>query len=111
MQRRSSLKKGVKAPSVASSMLQTGFQPAVSALSCAAVLSLERRLSKDCFMQETFGKLLKSGKTKEDIHAALKAQCVDLVFTAHPTQAVRRYVSWMDCVCDAAGNESSGPTL
>lgn len=39
---------------------------------------------------ETFDKLIDLGKTKEEIFAALKEQTVDLVFTAHPTQSIRR---------------------
>eukprot|EP00850_Spirogloea_muscicola_P011767 SM000074S21677 [mRNA] locus=s74:317687:324258:- [translate_table: standard] len=39
---------------------------------------------------ETFMKLKSFGKTKHDIFEAIKSQTVDLVFTAHPTQSVRR---------------------
>ena len=41
---------------------------------------------------ETFQKLIKAGKTKEEIFESLKAQTVDLVLTAHPTQSIRRSI-------------------
>lgn len=41
-------------------------------------------------IKETFVKLIQLGKTKEEIFEALKEQTVDLVFTAHPTQSIRR---------------------
>lgn len=42
-------------------------------------------------MEQTFERLVKQlGKTPEEIFEALKDQTVDLVFTAHPTQSVRR---------------------
>ncbi|GBG71386.1 hypothetical protein CBR_g8806 [Chara braunii] len=41
---------------------------------------------------ETLAKLLKLGKSKEEIFEALKSQSVDLVLTAHPTQSVRRSI-------------------
>ena len=40
-------------------------------------------------VDEAIRHLLQSGKTAEDIHKALSRQTVDLVFTAHPTQAMR----------------------
>lgn len=40
-------------------------------------------------VDEAIRHLIKSGKTAEDIHSALSQQRVDLVFTAHPTQAMR----------------------
>jgi len=41
-------------------------------------------------IKETFQKLMKLGKSKEQIFEALKEQTVDLVLTAHPTQSIRR---------------------
>uniref|UniRef100_A0A7N0TYJ7 phosphoenolpyruvate carboxylase n=1 Tax=Kalanchoe fedtschenkoi TaxID=63787 RepID=A0A7N0TYJ7_KALFE len=41
-------------------------------------------------IEETIRKLVKMGKTSEQVFDALKNQTVDLVFTAHPTQSVRR---------------------
>ncbi|KAL8131564.1 phosphoenolpyruvate carboxylase 2-like [Apium graveolens] len=41
-------------------------------------------------IEETFKKLVKMNKSPEQIFDALKNQTVDLVFTAHPTQSVRR---------------------
>ena len=41
-------------------------------------------------MEETFKKLVQMNKSPEQIFDALKNQTVDLVFTAHPTQSVRR---------------------
>jgi phosphoenolpyruvate carboxylase len=42
-------------------------------------------------MEETFRRLVKQlGKTPAEIFEALKNQTVDLVFTAHPTQSIRR---------------------
>eukprot|EP00270_Netrium_digitus_P010934 TRINITY_DN3431_c0_g1_i1.p1 TRINITY_DN3431_c0_g1~~TRINITY_DN3431_c0_g1_i1.p1 ORF type:complete len:990 (-),score=298.74 TRINITY_DN3431_c0_g1_i1:292-3201(-) len=41
-------------------------------------------------IKETLVKLMRLGKTKEEIFDALKEQSVDLVFTAHPTQSIRR---------------------
>lgn len=41
-------------------------------------------------IKETFQKLLKKGKSKDEIFEALKKQTVDLVLTAHPTQSIRR---------------------
>jgi len=42
-------------------------------------------------MEQTFKRLVKQlGKTPQEIFEALKDQTVDLVFTAHPTQSVRR---------------------
>nr|BAF80187.1 phosphoenolpyruvate carboxylase [Aloe arborescens] len=41
-------------------------------------------------IEETLKKLLLMKKSKEEIFDALKNQTVDLVFTAHPTQSVRR---------------------
>lgn len=42
-------------------------------------------------LEETFKRLVKQlGKTPHEIFEALKNQTVDLVFTAHPTQSVRR---------------------
>ncbi|KAJ3692147.1 hypothetical protein LUZ60_012497 [Juncus effusus] len=41
-------------------------------------------------IEETLKRLLNLGKSKEEIFDALKNQTVDLVFTAHPTQSVRR---------------------
>ena len=40
-------------------------------------------------VQEALDMLQKSGKTPEDLYKALTEQRVDLVFTAHPTQAMR----------------------
>lgn len=40
-------------------------------------------------LEEAFKKLLDAGKTPEDLYKALTEQRVDLVFTAHPTQAMR----------------------
>ncbi|CAI5536883.1 unnamed protein product [Closterium sp. Naga37s-1] len=39
---------------------------------------------------ETFQKLIRLGKTPEEIFEGLKQQRVDLVLTAHPTQSIRR---------------------
>jgi phosphoenolpyruvate carboxylase len=42
-------------------------------------------------LDQTFQRLVKQlHKTPDEIFAALKDQTVDLVFTAHPTQSVRR---------------------
>ena len=42
-------------------------------------------------LDQTFQRLVKQlKKTPEESFAALKEQTVDLVFTAHPTQSVRR---------------------
>ncbi len=42
-------------------------------------------------LDQTFQRLVKQlGKTPTEIFEALKDQTVDLVFTAHPTQSVRR---------------------
>lgn len=42
-------------------------------------------------MEQTFKRLVEQlGKTPQEIFEALKDQTVDLVFTAHPTQSVRR---------------------
>ncbi|CAM8903978.1 unnamed protein product [Rhodiola kirilowii] len=41
-------------------------------------------------IEETIRKLVRMGKTSEQVFDALKNQTVDLVFTAHPTQSVRR---------------------
>uniref|UniRef100_A0A7N0RGV4 phosphoenolpyruvate carboxylase n=2 Tax=Kalanchoe fedtschenkoi TaxID=63787 RepID=A0A7N0RGV4_KALFE len=41
-------------------------------------------------IEETIRKLVKMGKSNEEVFDALKNQTVDLVFTAHPTQSVRR---------------------
>lgn len=42
-------------------------------------------------MEETFQRLLKKlKKSPQEIFDALKNQTVDLVFTAHPTQSIRR---------------------
>lgn len=41
-------------------------------------------------IEETFKKLVQMNKSPEQIFDALKNQTVDLVFTAHPTQSVRR---------------------
>lgn len=40
-------------------------------------------------MEEAMAMLAKSGKTPEELYNALCQQQVDLVFTAHPTQAMR----------------------
>eukprot|EP00892_Ulva_mutabilis_P004795 jgi/Ulvmu1/2688/UM014_0144.1 len=40
-------------------------------------------------LEEAFTMLRDSGKTPEDLYKALTEQSVDLVFTAHPTQAMR----------------------
>lgn len=40
-------------------------------------------------MEEAMAMLTKSGKTPEELYKALCEQRVDLVFTAHPTQAMR----------------------
>lgn len=40
-------------------------------------------------MEEAMAMLAKSGKTPEQLYKALCEQQVDLVFTAHPTQAMR----------------------
>jgi phosphoenolpyruvate carboxylase len=40
-------------------------------------------------MDEAMTALLESGKTGGEIYDALCSQSVDLVFTAHPTQAMR----------------------
>lgn len=41
-------------------------------------------------IEETLKRLVELGKSKEEIFDALKNQTVELVFTAHPTQSVRR---------------------
>ncbi|GBG71382.1 hypothetical protein CBR_g8801 [Chara braunii] len=41
---------------------------------------------------ETLDKLVRLGKSKEEIFESLKSQSVDLVLTAHPTQSVRRSI-------------------
>jgi phosphoenolpyruvate carboxylase len=42
-------------------------------------------------LEETFQRLVTElKKTPEEVFDALKAQTVDLVLTAHPTQAIRR---------------------
>ena len=43
-------------------------------------------------MEEAIDALLKADKTPEQIYKALCEQTVDLVFTAHPTQAMRESV-------------------
>lgn len=40
-------------------------------------------------VQEAFDMLQEAGKTPEDLYKALTEQRIDLVFTAHPTQAMR----------------------
>ncbi|XP_002992495.2 phosphoenolpyruvate carboxylase [Selaginella moellendorffii] len=41
-------------------------------------------------IEETFRRLMKLGKSPQEIFEALKTQTVDLVLTAHPTQSIRR---------------------
>ncbi|GBG63625.1 hypothetical protein CBR_g38936 [Chara braunii] len=41
---------------------------------------------------ETLAKLVKLGKSPDEIFSALKQQSVDLVLTAHPTQSIRRSI-------------------
>lgn len=43
-------------------------------------------------MGEAIKALIQAGRTAEDVHQALRNQRVDLVFTAHPTQAMRESV-------------------
>lgn len=44
-------------------------------------------------IEETLKRLVFDvGKSKEEVFEALKNQTVDLVFTAHPTQSIRRSV-------------------
>ncbi len=43
-------------------------------------------------LPETFGRLIASGITAEAVHRAIHEQRIDLVLTAHPTEATRRTV-------------------
>jgi phosphoenolpyruvate carboxylase len=54
------------------------------------VFTDESNATTESDIEETLKKLVSLGKSPEEVFDALKNQTVDLVFTAHPTQSVRR---------------------
>lgn len=50
----------------------------------------EANATTESDIEETFKRLLQLNKSPQEVFEALKNQTVDLVFTAHPTQSVRR---------------------
>ena len=50
----------------------------------------EANATTESDIEETFKRLLQLNKSPQEVFDALKNQTVDLVFTAHPTQSVRR---------------------